>query len=192
MLRVIRRGAPAVPILVADVVAVPCLALFPVGILFADARYALPLPPQLSMGLGAWFLMLPARLRSFAVIAAVPTTWAIVLCVPVQHHQARVDDAGPGWAARQVVRELHDRDLHYLRGDYWGTFLVDYPADGALRVEAHFPVHLVQEAGLVDAADPSDVALRYSAGLTPKLMPASDEYDLIVVGRYDVRLPVHR
>lgn len=97
MLRVIRRGAPAVPILVADVVAVPCLALFPVGILFADARYALPLPPQLSMGLGAWFLMLPARLRSFAVIAAVPTTWAIVLCVPVQHHQARVDDAGPGW-----------------------------------------------------------------------------------------------
>jgi len=71
-------------------------------------------------------------------------------------------------------------------------FLVDYPADGALRVEAHFPVHLVQEAGLVDAADPSDVALRYSAGLTPKLMPASDEYDLIVVGRYDVRLPVHR
>ena len=87
---------------------------------------------------------------------------------------------------------MHDRDLHYLRGDYWGTFLVDYPADGALRVEAHFPVHLVQEAGLVDAADPSDVALRYSAGLTPKLMPASDEYNLIVVGRDDVRLPVHR
>ena len=53
-------------------------------------------------------------------------------------------------------------------------------------------MHLVQEAGLVDAADPSDVALRYSAGLTPKLMPASDEYNLIVVGRYDVRLPVHR
>jgi len=100
VLRVIRRGAPAVPILVADVVAVPCLALFPVGILFADARYALPLPPQLSMGLGAWFLMLPARLRSFAVIAAVPTTWAIVLCVPVQHHQARVDDAGPGWGGQ--------------------------------------------------------------------------------------------
>ena len=60
---VVLKGKPALPILIAGVLAFPVLALFsPLGAV-ADARYAMPFLPQLLMGLGAWLLLIPERIR---------------------------------------------------------------------------------------------------------------------------------
>ena len=80
VLLVIRKGRQAVPILVAGVLAFPVLALYaPLGSI-ADGRYALPFLPELLMGLGAWLLLIPERIRhSPWLVITVPTVWACCL-----------------------------------------------------------------------------------------------------------------
>lgn len=191
VLLVVRRGAPALPILVAGVLAFPCLALFsPLGFV-NDARYALPFLPQLLMGLGAWSLLLPQAVRrSPWLIAVLPTMWALVLCVPVIHHQSGWAFVDPDRDAKQVVSELQSRDIRYLAGDYWGTYLVDYLADHSLQVTTDGTVRLQDEAAVVNAADRSAVAYIFTAGQDPRLPLAVENYRLITVGPYNLYIPL--
>jgi hypothetical protein len=191
VLLVVRRGAQGVPILVAGVLAFPTLAVFtPLGFV-ADGRYALPFLPQLLMGLGAWSLLLPGALRrSPWLIAVLPTVWALVLCVPIIHHQSGWDFVDPDQDAKQVVSELHSRDFTYLAGDYWGTYLVDYLADRSLQVTTNGTVRLKEEAAVVTAANPSDVAYIFAAGQAPRLRMRIQDYQLINVGAYDLYVPL--
>ena len=80
---VVRKGAPTVPILVAGLLAFPVLALYaPLGSV-ADARYAMPFLPQLLMGLGAWLLLVPERIRDSPwLLVTVPTAWALLAVRP--------------------------------------------------------------------------------------------------------------
>jgi hypothetical protein len=193
LLLVIYTGAPAVPLLIAGLLAFPCLALFaPLGF-FRDARYSLPFLPQLLVGLGAWVLLLPARLRDSPWLPAiVPTVWVILLCVPVLHLQTGWQTDDPDRAAERVVYELRNRDLRYLGGDYWGTYLIDYLADGDMAAKADYPTRLAGEAGQVDSADPAKVAFIYLTGQKPALKLPKDQYQMVTVGPYDLYLPVPR
>ena len=190
VLLVVRRGAPAVPLLVAGVLAFPFLAVFkPLGFV-ADGRYALPLLPMVLMGLGAWFLLLPEAVRrSPWLIVTVPTIWALVLCVPVIHQQVGWRTENPDQDAQLVVGELAARDIHYLAGDYWGTYLADYLADGQLTVAPDVSVRLSDEAAEVNAADPTQVALVYTTGVNPTLRLPAQDYQLVRIGVYDLYLP---
>ena len=190
VLLVIRRGAPAVPVLVAGVLAFPALAAFaPLGFV-ADGRYALPFFPQLLIGLGAWFLLLPGRLRESAwLVVMVPTIWSLALTVPVLHQQTGWILENPDWEAEQVVDELAQRDIHFLGGEYWGTYLVDYLADGSLSATTDGTVRFTDEAERVRSANPDDVAFIYSSGLEPNLALPANRYDVMTVGKWDLYLP---
>ena len=191
VLLVVRKGAPALPILVAGVLAYPFLAVFkPLGFV-ADGRYALPLLPQVLMGLGAWLLLLPLAVRrSPWLIVTVPTVWALLTCVPVIHHQVGWRTESADLDAQLVVGELESRNIRYLAGDYWGTYLADYLADGTLTVTADVSIRLEDEAALVNAADPRAVAYVYTSGVNPSLELAAQNYELVRVGGYDLYLPV--
>jgi len=156
----------------------------------ADGRYALPLLPMVLMGLGAWFLLLPEAVRrSPWLIVTVPTIWALVLCVPVIHQQVGWRTENPDQDAQLVVGELAARDIHYLAGDYWGTYLADYLADGQLTVAPDVSVRLSDEAAQVNAADPTQVALVYTTGVNPTLRLPAQDYQLVRIGVYDLYLP---
>ncbi len=100
---VFRKGLPAVPIAVAGLLAFPVLAMFSQLGFVADARYSLPFLPQLLIGLGAWSLFLPERIRhSPWLVVTVPTIWALALCVPVLHHQV-------GWQLQDPDRDAWSR-----------------------------------------------------------------------------------
>jgi hypothetical protein len=44
----------------------------------------MPFLPQLLMGLGAWLLLIPERIRNSPwLLVTVPTAWALLLSVPV-------------------------------------------------------------------------------------------------------------
>jgi len=191
VLLVVRRGVAAVPILVAGVLAFPCLAIFsPLGFV-ADGRYALPFLPQLLMGLGAWFLLLPGSVRrSPWLVATLPTVWALVLCVPIIHHQSGWEIGDPDQDAKRVVSELQTRNIVYLDGDYWGTYLVDYLADRSLQVSTDGTVRLEDEAAAVRGADPSAVAYIFKAGTAPRLRLPVKDYQLINFGEYDLYIPL--
>lgn len=191
VLLVVRKGMSTAPLLVAGLLAFPCLAVFkPLGFV-ADGRYALPFLPQLLMGLGAWLLLAPPRVRQSPwLVVSVPTIWALALCVPVIHHQVGWQTLDPDQDAQRVVTELESRDIHYLAGDYWGAYLADYLADGRLTVTADVSVRLTEEAAQVNAADPAEVALVYPAGREPALRLPRDGYQLVNVGAYDLYLPV--
>lgn len=193
VLLVVRKGPTTLPILVAGVLAYPFLAVFrPLGFV-SDGRYALPLLPMVLMGLGAWLLLLPGSVRrSPWLIVAVPSVWAIVMCVPVIHHQVGWHTENPDLDAQLVVGELESRDIHFLAGDYWGTYLADYLADGELTVTADVSIRLADQAALVDAADPTKVALVYTAGVNPTLRMPVQAYQLVRVGAYDLYLPIAR
>ncbi len=190
VLLVIRKGRPAVPLLVAGVLAFPCLAVFPQLAFSADARYALPFLPALLMGLGAWLLLLPSRVRDSPwLVAVLPTVWSLVLCVPVLTRQADYTLTDPERGPSAVVSALDADGVRYVRGDYWATYLIDYLAGGRLQVRPDFPIRLQAEADAVEAADPDEVALVYTSGVRPSyLLPATD-YRRTTVGGYDVYLP---
>ena len=143
---VVLKGAPTVPILVAGLLAFPVLAMYaPLGSV-ADARYAMPFLPELLMGLGAWLLLIPERIRNSPwLLVTVPTAWALLLCVPVIHQQVGWEWLDPNADAKQVVSELESRQIRYVAGDYWGAYLVDYLADGRLQAAVHQPVRLEEE-----------------------------------------------
>jgi hypothetical protein len=185
------KGKPALPILVAGVLAFPILALYaPLGSI-ADARYAMPFLPELLLGLGAWLLLIPERIRNSPwLLVTVPTVWALLLCVPVVHQQVGWQWIDPNADAKQVVSELETRQIRYLAGDYWGAYLADYLANGRLQAAVHVPVRLVEENTAVNAADPSEVAFVYQAGQTPHLRMPADRYQMVTVGgAWDLYVP---
>ncbi len=189
-LLVARKGRPAVPLLVAGVLAFPCLAVFPQLAFSADARYALPFLPVLLMGLGAWLLLLPSRVRrSPWLVAVLPTVWSLVLCVPVLTRQADLTLADPEAGPSAVVTRLDADGVRYVRGDYWATYLIDYLADGRLQVRPDFPIRLQAEADAVEAANPDEVALVYTSGVRPTYLLPANDYRMATVGGYDVYLP---
>jgi hypothetical protein len=188
---VVLKGAQALPILIAGVLAFPVLALFsPLGSV-ADGRYAMPFLPQLLMGLGAWLLLIPGRIRDSPwLVVTVPTVWALLLSVPVVHQQVGWQWLDPNADANQVVRELESRQIPYVAGDYWGVYLADYLAAGRLQAGTHGPVRLAEENATVNAADPSEVAYVYQDGMTPDLRMPVDRYQLVNAGAWDLYLPV--
>ena len=188
---VVLKGAQTVPILVAGLLAFPALALYaPLGAV-ADARYAMPFLPELLMGLGAWLLLLPERVRDSPwLLVTLPTTWALLLSVPVVHQQVGWEWLDPNADAKQLVRELERRQIRYVAGDYWGAYLVDYLADGQLQAAAHQPVRLDEENATVNAAGPSEVAYVYQDGMTPRPRMPVDRYQLVNVGRWDLYVPI--
>nr|WP_294692712.1 hypothetical protein [uncultured Friedmanniella sp.] len=190
---VVLRGRSALPILVAGVLAFPFLASFPPLGFVADGRYALPLMPQLLMGLGAWLLLVPERIRhSPWLVVTVPTVWALLLVVPVVHHQIRWEWVDPHADVKQVVRELESRQIRYLDGDYWTTYVADYLADGRLHAAVDVSVRLSEDQAAVDAADPSQVGYLYYDGAPPDLRLPLERYELVSIGNYDLYVPPGR
>lgn len=186
-----RKGSEAAPIAVAGFLAYPVLALLaPLGFV-ADARYVLPFLAPLLMGLGAWSLLLSDRFRDSPwLVVWVPIVWAVAFCIPVVHQQVgwQVQDADCD--AKAVVAELQARRVHYLVGDYWGTYLADYLADGSLSVKPDDSVRLDDEALRVDAADPTAVAVVSFAGDAPRLLLRRDRYERVRVGAFDLYVPL--
>jgi hypothetical protein len=188
---VVLKGAQTLPILIAGVLAFPVLALYTPLATVADARYAMPFLPQLLMGLGAWLLLIPERSRvSPWLLVTVPTVWALLLSVPVVQQQVGWEWVDPDADAKQVVSELETRQIRYIAGDYWGSYLADYLADGRLQAAVHVPVRLAEENATVNAADPSEVAYVYQDGMTPHLRMPVDRYQLVNVGAWDLYVPV--
>ena len=193
VLLVNRKGSSATPLLVAGVMAFPSLALFNALGFYQDARYSLPFLPMLLMGLGASSLLLPSRVRASPwLLAAVPTIWAVLLCVPVLRHETGWELRDPDTTPKQVAQELRDRDLHYLAGDYWGAYLVAYFADEDVMARADGPVRLDEQARSVESADPARVALIYSVGLPPALKLPLDQYEVVTIDHYVLYLPLRR
>ena len=188
---VLLKGKPALPILIAGILAFPVLALFsPLGAV-ADGRYAMPFLPQLLMGLGAWLLLLPERIRvSPWLVVTVPTVWAVLACVPVVHQQVGWQWLDPDADAKQVVTELESRQIPYVNGDYWGAYLIGYLGAGRLQAGTHGPVRLADQNAVVNAADPTQVAYVYYDGQTPYLRMPVDRYEMVNVGPYDLYLPI--
>ena len=187
---VVRRGAETVPILVSGFLAFPALALFPALSTHNDGRYGVAFIAPLLMGLAAWSLLLPRRVSDSPwLVAVIPTVWALALCVPVIHHQIGWTTENPDSGAEQVVDTLRDRGVHYLAGEYWGVYRIDYLADRSIDVKPDFVVRFPDEAARVDAADPGQIAYIYTSGLTPTLLRPVDQYDLAQVGGYDLYLP---
>ncbi len=190
VLLVVRKGRQALPILIAGVLAFPVLALYaPLGSI-ADGRYALPFLPELLMGLGAWLLLIPERIRdSPRLLLAVPTAWALLLTVPVIHQQVGWQWIDPDVAAKQVVSELDARQIHFIAGDYWGAYLADYLGAGRFQAAVHVPVRFVGENATVNAADPREVAYIYQDGQVPHLRMPVDRYQMLNLGPFDLYLP---
>jgi hypothetical protein len=195
---VFRKGLPALPVALAGLLAFPILAMFSQLGFVADARYALPFIPQLLIGLGAWSLFLPNRIRhSPWLLVTVPTIWAIALCVPVLHQQVGWQLQDPDRDAWSVVNELANRNIHFLAGDYWGTYLAGYFADGALAVRPDVSIRLTDQAAQVEAADPASVAYVYSKGIdiyspgiNPSLPLPRDRYEHLSNGTFELYVPV--
>ena len=191
VLLVVRTGRQALPILVAGVLAFPVLALYSPLSNIADGRYALPFLPELLMGLGAWTLLIPERIRSSPwLVITVPTAWALLFCVPVVHQQAGWEWIDPDTDAKQMVSELESRKIPYIAGDYWGAYLVDYLGAGRFRAAVHLPVRFDEENATVNAADPADVAFVYQDGQTPYLRMPADRYQMMNLGLFDLYVPV--
>ena len=191
VLLVIRKGPQALPILVAGALAFPVLAIYPPLSNIADGRYALPFLPELLMGLGAWLLLIPQRIRESPwLVITVPTAWALLLCVPVVHQQVGWQWIDPNADAKQVVSELETRQIRYVAGDYWGAYLVDYLGAGRLQAAVHLPIRFDEENATVNAADPSEVAFVYLDGQTPYPRMPVDHYQMMDIGRFDLYLPV--
>ena len=188
---VLLKGRQTLPILVAGLLAFPLLALYaPLGAI-ADARYALPFLPQLLMGLGAWLLLIPERIRhSCWLVVIVPTVWVLVLSVPVVHQQVGWQWLDPDADAKRVVSELESRQIPYVDGDYWGAYLTDYLASGRLQAATHGPVRLEDQNATVNAADPSLIAFVYQDGMTPYLRMPADRYQLVDAGVWDLYVPL--
>lgn len=190
VLLVIFKGRQALPILIAGVLAFPVLALYAPLSNIADGRYSLPFLPELLMGLGAWLLLIPPRIRDSPwLVVTVPTVWALVTCVPVVHQQVGWQWIDPNADAKQVVSELDTRQIRYVAGDYWGAYLVDYLGAGRLQAAVHLPIRFDEENATVNAADPSKVAFVYLDGQIPYPRMPVDQYQMMDIGRFDLYLP---
>ncbi len=190
VLLAVRQRGPALPVLVAGVLAFPALALFPPLAYAVDARYALPFMPLLLMGLGSWLLVVPAGVRNSPwLVVALPTVWSMLLCVPVLLQQTSFALTDPERGASAAVRQLEDAGVHYLRGDYWATYLMDYLAGGRFQVRPDGSVRLGEEANAVLAANPDEVALVYRSGVRPKLLLPAGDYRVVKGGGYEIYLP---
>lgn len=190
VLLVILKGTQALPILVAGGLAFPCLALYPQLGSIADARYALPFLPSLLMGLGAWLLLIPERIRSSPwLLVIVPTAWALLLSVPLVHQQVGWEWGDPDVVAKQMVSELDARQIHFVAGDYWPVYLIDYLGGGRFQAAVHVPVRFAQENATVNATDPREVAYAYQDGQIPHLRMPVDRYVFMNIGPYDLYLP---
>jgi hypothetical protein len=191
VLLVVRKGRQALPILVAGVLAFPVLALYaPLGSI-ADGRYALPFLPELLMGLGAWLLLIPERIRNSPwLVIIVPTVWALLSCVPVVHQQVGWEWTDPDADAKQMISEVQTRQIPYIAGDYWGAYLVAYLGAGRLQAAVHLPIRFDEENATVNAADPSQVAFVYQDGQTPYLRMPADHYEMMDIGLFDLYLPI--
>jgi hypothetical protein len=189
----VKCGAQAVPILVSGLLVFPALALFPALNYADDGRYGLPFMPTLLMGLAAWSLLLPAQVRSSPwLVVAIPTAWALAFCVPIIHQQIGWNQENPDAGAEQVAATLRDHDITYLGGEYWAIYLVDYLADGSFDVRPDYVVRFPDEAERFNLADPAQIAYVYTTGISPALPLPIDQYDHLVVGKYDVYLPKGR
>jgi hypothetical protein len=188
---VVIKGAQALPILVAGVLAFPCLAMYaPLGSI-ADARYALPFLPELLMGLGAWLLLIPQRIRDSPwLLVTVPTVWALLSSVPLVQQQVGWEWVDPDVDAKQVVSELDTRNIHFVAGDYWGAYLADYLGAGRLQAAVHVPVRFTDENATVNAANPWEVAYVYQDGQIPHLRMPMDRYQMVNIGVFDLYVPV--
>ncbi len=186
----VRKRGPALPVLVAGLLAFPALALFPPLAYAVDARYALPFMPLLLMGLGSWLLLVPSRVRNSPwLVVVLPTVWSLLLCVPVLLQQTSFALTDPERGASAAVRQLQDAGVRYLSGDYWATYLMDYLAGGQFQVKPDGSVRLGEEANAVRAANPDQVALVYRSGVKPKLLLPPESYRVSKGGGYDVYLP---
>lgn len=191
VLLVAKKGRQAVPILVAGVLAFPVLAIYTPLSNIADGRYALPFLPSLLMGLGAWLLLLPARVRDSPwLVIILPTVWAVLACVPVVHQQVGWQWTDPDADAKQIVGELETRQIRYIAGDYWGAYLVDYLGAGQFQAAVILPIRFDEENATVNAADPSKVAYVFQDGQIPRLRMPLDHYQMMDIGRFDLYLPV--
>lgn len=188
---VVRTGKQALPVLVAGVLAFPCLAIYAPLASIADARYALPFLPMLLMGLGAWLLLVPERIRGSPwLLITVPTVWAVMLSVPLVHQQVGWEWVDPDAAAEQMVTELDARQIHFVAGDYWGAYLIDYLGAGRFQAAVHVPVRFPAENATVNAADPREVAYVYQDGQTPHLPMPIDRYQLLDSGAFELYVPL--
>jgi hypothetical protein len=143
------------------------------------------------MGLGAWLLLIPQRIReSLWLVITVPTAWALLLCVPVVHQQVGWQWIDPNADSKQVVSELETRQIRYVAGDYWGAYLVDYLGAGRLQAAVHLPIRFDEENATVNAADPSEVAYVYLDGQVPYPRMPVDQYQKMDIGRFDLYVPV--
>jgi hypothetical protein len=143
------------------------------------------------MGLGAWLLLIPERIRDSPwLVITVPTVWALLLCVPVVHQQAGWEWIDPDTDAKQMVSELETRQIRYIAGDYWGAYVVDYLGAGRFQAAVHLPVRFDEENATVNAADPSEVAYVYQNGQIPYMRMPMDRYQMMDIGAFDLYLPV--
>ncbi len=185
-----RTGRESLPIVVAGTLAFPVLAFFNQLAYASDARYALPFMPPLLMGLAAWSLLLPSRVQQAPwVVVAVPIVWVLALCVPVINHHVDLRLADPDRDAYAVLNELQDRQIHYLAGNYWGVYLVDYLADGSLVARPDHSLRFDDQAQQVTDADPTDVAYVYGKGMKPALALPIEQYQRIELRSFELYVP---
>jgi len=116
--------------------------------------------------------------------------WALLLSVPVVQQQVGWEWLDPDADAKKVVSELESRQIHYIAGDYWCAYLVDYLANGRLQAAVDVSVRLAKENATVNAADPSQVVYMYYDGANPHLRMPADRYQLVNVGIYDLYVPI--
>ena len=185
------KGRQALPILVAGLLAFPALAGFdPLGYVI-DGRYAMPFLPELLMGLGAWLLLIPKHIRySRWLLAIVPTMWALLLSVPLVHQQVGWQWVDPDSDAKLAVSELQSRQVSYIAGDYWTTYLIDYLGAGRFQAAVDYSVRLTDQYVTVTSADPSQVTFVYYYDGSPLLHMPLARYQVVRVGIYNLYVPV--
>lgn len=185
-----RRGRRSWPILLCGVLAFPALSVVPALVGHADARYGFPFIPPLVVGLAGLGLLLPARLRqSPALVAVVPTLWALVACVPMIHHQIGWTTDNPDAGAEQAADYLVDHGAVAVGGEYWATYLADYLADDALKVRPDLWVRFPDDAVAFDQVPVPERFFIYTTGLPPNLPLPAEDYEKVTVGGYDIYVP---
>ena len=144
------------------------------------------------MGLGAWLLLVPERIRSSPwLVVTVPTAWALAASAcPWCTSRPVGSGSTPTPTPSRWSRELESRDIRYIAGDYWGAYLVDYLGAGRLQAAVHLPVRFEAENAVVNAADPAEVAFVYQDGQKPYMRMPTDRYQKMDVGLFDLYVPL--
>ncbi len=187
----VRRCGPKIaPALTAAVLTFPVLSAMSAFTFHQDARYGMAYIPPLLVGLGGLSLLATRRVQqSAALVAVVPTVWALALCVPVIHYQVGFTFTNPDQGAEEATAVLERAGVTDLGGEYWATYLVDYLADGRFDVRPDVAVRFNDDAARFDASTPTDRTYIYTTGIEPHLALPPDDYQLVQVGGYDIYLP---